>query len=407
MLEMQKIKISDFNYDLPDERIAKFPLENRDDSNLLFYKDSDIQDYTFRNLPELLNSDVRLIFNNTKVIRARLNFEKITGAKIEIFCLEPHRPADYVQSFESNTSCQWSCMIGNSKKWKENILIKEILIDDAKITVQAKEVNSDKNAPIIEFSWDNSTYSFSEIIETMGQLPIPPYLNRKTEASDLLRYQTVYSKIKGSVAAPTAGLHFTDQVFSNLQNKGIVLEEVTLHVGAGTFKPVKSEEIGDHDMHTEHFIVDKSTLVNLLDDKKNIPVGTTSVRTLESLYWLAVKIEKSLIKNELHVNQWDPYQIESEISKNEALNILIQFLEQNQLDFVEASTEIMIVPGYQFRITDSIITNFHQPKSTLLLLISAFIGDDWKQMYQHALDHNYRFLSYGDSSLLMKNSPDK
>ncbi len=403
MLEMQKIKISNFNYDLPNERIAKFPLKNRDDSNLLYYKDSAIKDYTFCNLPELLDSDVRLIFNNTKVIRARLHFEKITGAKIEIFCLEPHSPADYVQSFESNISCQWSCMIGNAKKWKEDDLVKEILIDGTKIKVRAKKINSDKSSPIVEFSWNNNTFSFSEIIEAMGQLPIPPYLNRKTEASDLLRYQTVYSKIKGSVAAPTAGLHFTDTVFKALQTKGIVLEEVTLHVGAGTFKPVKSEHIGEHDMHTEHFMVDKSTLVNLLDDRKNIPVGTTSVRTLESLYWLAVKIKNELIETNLHVNQWDPYQIESQLSKNEALEILIEYLEKNKLDFVEASTEIMIVPGYQFRITDSIITNFHQPKSTLLLLISAFIGEDWKRMYQHALEHNYRFLSYGDSSLLMKN----
>jgi len=401
MLEMQKIKISDFDYNLSDERIAKFPLDNRDDSNLLYYKDSAIKDYTFNNLPELLNSDVRLIFNNTKVIRARLLFEKITGAKIEIFCLEPYSPAEYVQSFESNMSCQWSCMIGNAKKWKEDDLVKEIVINNTKIEVRAKKISSDKSSPIVEFSWNNSSYSFSEIIEVLGQLPIPPYLNRKTEDSDILRYQTVYSKIKGSVAAPTAGLHFTDNVFTKLEHKGIVLEEVTLHVGAGTFKPVKSDEIGGHEMHTEHFIVDKSTLENLLDDRKNIPVGTTSVRTLESLYWLAVKIDKGLIENHLHVNQWDPYQIESQLSKKEILNILIQFLEKNKLDFVEASTEIMIVPGYRFRITDSIITNFHQPKSTLLLLISAFIGKDWKRMYQHALDHNYRFLSYGDSSLLV------
>ncbi len=402
MLEMQKIKISNFNYDLPDKQIAKFPLTNRDDSKLLYYKDSAIQDYTFRNLPELLDSNIRLIFNNTKVIRARLHFEKKTGAKIEVFCLEPHSPADYVQSFESSTSCQWSCMVGNAKKWKADSLFKEITINDTKIIVEAKKVNTDKKAPIIKFSWNNNSFSFSEIIESMGQLPIPPYLNRKTEASDLLRYQTVYSKIKGSVAAPTAGLHFTDQVFSKLENKNIVLEEVTLHVGAGTFKPVKSEEIGDHNMHTEHFIVDKSTLLNLTDKRKNIPVGTTSVRTLESLYWLAIKIKKGLIKSNLHVNQWDPYQIESQLSKNDALNILIEYLEKTKLDFVEASTEIMIVPGYKFRITDSIITNFHQPKSTLLLLISAFIGNDWKRMYQHALDNNYRFLSYGDSSLLVK-----
>ena len=402
MLEMQKIKISDFDYNLPDHRIAKFPLENRDDSNLLFYNNSNIEDLKFNHLPMLLDDNVRLIFNNTKVIRARLHFEKVTGAKIEIFCLEPHIPADYVQSFESNESCQWSCMIGNAKKWKEDDLLKEIIIDNNKITVRASKIQTNGSSPIVAFSWDNSYYSFSEIIEAMGQLPIPPYLNRETEESDLLRYQTVYSKIKGSVAAPTAGLHFTEDVFKNLQDKGVVFEEITLHVGAGTFKPVKSEEIGEHEMHTEHFIVQKSTLQNLLDNRKNIPVGTTSVRTLESLFWLAVKLDKGLIRNDLHVNQWDAYQLETSLSKIEALSILIQFLEKKKLDFIEASTEIMIVPAYRFRMTDAIITNFHQPKSTLLLLISAFIGEDWKRMYQHALNKNYRFLSYGDSSLLVK-----
>jgi len=403
MLEMQKIKISEFDYILLDEKIAKFPLTNRDDSKLLYYKSSGLKDYLFNDLPELLESNVRLVFNNTKVIRARLHFEKVTGAKIEIFCLEPHLPAEYVQSFESNTSCQWSCMIGNAKKWKETDLVKVVAIAGDEINIRAKKINTDKSSPIIEFSWDNTNYTFSEIIEAMGQLPIPPYLNRKTEDSDLVRYQTVYSKIKGSVAAPTAGLHFTDKVFQNLQKKDIVSEEVTLHVGAGTFKPVKKEEIGDHEMHTEHFIVQKSTLRNLLDDRKNIPVGTTSVRTLESLYWLAVKIDKGMFTDKLHINQWDPYRLETTLSKNEALKIIINFLEDNTLDFVEASTEIMIVPGYKFRITDSIITNFHQPKSTLLLLISAFVGENWKKMYQHALDNNYRFLSYGDSSLLMNN----
>jgi len=403
MLEMQKIKISDFDYNLPDHRIAKFPLENRDDSNLLFYNNSNIEDLKFNDLPNLINDKTRLIFNNTKVIRARLHFEKVTGAKIEIFCLEPHAPAEYVQSFESNVSCQWSCMIGNAKKWKTDDLLKELTIAGDNITVRASKIQSRSSTPIVEFSWNNSNYTFSEIIEAMGQLPIPPYLNRDTEASDLLRYQTVYSKIKGSVAAPTAGLHFTEDVFKNLQGKGVVLEELTLHVGAGTFKPVKSEEIGEHEMHIEHFIVQKSTLQNLLDDKKNIPVGTTSVRTLESLFWLAVKLEKGLISDNLHVHQWDPYQIETSLSKTEALNLLIQFLEKKNLNFIEASTEIMIVPGYKFRMADAIITNFHQPKSTLLLLISAFIGEDWRRMYKHALENDYRFLSYGDSSLLMNN----
>lgn len=404
MLEMQKIKISEFDYNLPDEKIAKFPLENRDDSNLLYYKSSEMNDQSFSELPDLLDSSVRLIFNNTKVIRARLHFEKLTGAKIEIFCLEPFSPAEYVQSFESNSSCQWSCMIGNAKKWKDDDLVKSINIGQDQVEVKASKISTEGTAPIIEFSWNNSNYSFSEIIEAMGQLPIPPYLNRKTEESDLLRYQTVYSKIKGSVAAPTAGLHFTDQVFEKLEAKDIVLEEVTLHVGAGTFKPVKSEAIGDHPMHTEHFIVNKSSLLALQDDRTNVPVGTTSVRTLESLYWLAVKINQGLIANndDLHVNQWDPYQIESQLSKDEAMGVLIDYLDRRNINFIEASTEIMIVPGYQFRITDAIITNFHQPKSTLLLLISAFVGEDWKNIYKHALEHNYRFLSYGDSSLLVK-----
>ena len=402
MLEMQKIKIADFDYNLPDGKIAKFPLENRDDSKLLFYNSSEIKDFKFNQLPSLLGDNTRLIFNNTKVIRARLHFRKPTGALIEIFCLEPYIPAEYVQSFESTTSCQWACMIGNAKKWKDDILLQEINIEEETVTVQAKKANTNQASPVIEFSWNNSNFSFSEIIETMGQLPIPPYLNRKTEASDLVRYQTVYSKIKGSVAAPTAGLHFTEEVFKKLNDKNIVLEELTLHVGAGTFKPVKSEEIGEHEMHTEHFIVDKSVLQHLLDQRINIPVGTTSVRTLESLYWLAVKIQKGILKTNLQVEQWDPYLIESNLSKEDALNILIQFLEDRNLDFVEASTEIMIVPGYQFKISDAIITNFHQPKSTLLLLISAFVGEDWETIYQHALDHNYRFLSYGDSSLLTK-----
>ena len=402
MLKLQKIKISEFDYQLEDSRIAKFPLENRDDSKLLVYKQSEITDLSFNKIGTLLDNNTRLIFNNTKVIRARLHFEKVTGAKIEIFCLEPHSPADYVQSFESSESCRWSCMIGNAKKWKQDALVKEINIEGSIIKVSAKKVESTGNSPIIEFSWDNNKFSFSEIIEAMGQLPIPPYLNRETQDSDLKRYQTVYSKIKGSVAAPTAGLHFTQNVLSEIQNQGVVLEEVTLHVGAGTFKPVKSEEIGEHAMHTEHFMVDKSTLLNLLDGKRNIPVGTTSVRTLESLFWLAVKIEKGLCSDRLHVNQWDPYQLETDFSKNDAIKILLKYLETKNLEFIEASTEIMIVPSYRFRITDAIITNFHQPKSTLLLLISAFVGEDWKKIYKHALDKDYRFLSYGDSSILMK-----
>ena len=402
MLELQKIKISEFDYQLDDERIAKFPLRNRDDSKLLVYKKSEIQDLKFSQIDTLLEPGTRLIFNNTKVIRARLHFKKETGAKIEIFCLEPYLPAEYIQSFESKISCQWTCMIGNSKKWKQDNLRKEIVIDNSLIIITAKKIGEAIKNPIIEFSWDNTNFTFSEIIEAMGELPIPPYLNRDTEDSDIKRYQTVYSKVKGSVAAPTAGLHFTEQVLNDITKKGVELEEITLHVGAGTFKPVKSEAIGEHAMHTEHFIVDKATLISLLDGKKNIPVGTTSVRTLESLFWLAVKIDKGLIKENLHVNQWDPYKIVTGLNRETAITVLLNYLKTRKLQFIEASTEIMIVPSYIFRLTDSIITNFHQPKSTLLLLISAFIGEDWKIIYEHALNKNYRFLSYGDSSILIK-----
>lgn len=404
MLEMQKIKITDFNYDLPDDRIAKFPLENRDDSKLLYYNKSHIEDLKFYELPSFLKNDARLIFNNTKVIRARLFFKKETGAKIELFCLEPFSPSDYVRSFESTKSCQWSCMIGNSKKWKEGPLYKTIKIDDDNIEVKAEKLAFEYLNPIIQFSWNNAKYSFSELIEAMGQLPIPPYLNRATEESDLTRYQTVYSKIKGSVAAPTAGLHFTTKVFQDLKFKGIEVDEVTLHVGAGTFKPVKSETIGEHAMHTEHFVVSRPTLERLLEQRTNVPVGTTSVRTLESLYCLATKIQKGTIAkgDRLHVQQWDAYSIAPDLTRIEVVQILMQFLNDNQLEYIDASTDIIIVPGYRFRMTDAIITNFHQPQSTLLLLISAFVGEDWKRMYQHALDHDYRFLSYGDSSFLVK-----
>ncbi len=396
------IKISEFDYHLPDEQIAKYPLSKRHLSKLLVYKDSQIQDFKFDAISEILPKNTRLIFNNTKVIQARLIFHKETGAKIEIFCLEPYQPAEYVQSFESKQSCQWTCMVGNSKKWKSGTLHQEINIENQKFVFKATRIESE-NPNLIEFSWDNPQYSFSEILEQLGELPIPPYLNRKTEESDLERYQTVYSKIKGSVAAPTAGLHFTPEVLDTLKQQGTELEEITLHVGAGTFKPVKSEDISHHEMHTEHFLVQKSSLKHLLDERKNIPVGTTSVRTLESLFWLAIKIKEQPNLTHLHVNQWEPYQQESSLSKNEALQILIDFLDAKKLDFIEASTNIMIVPGYKFRFSDAIVTNFHQPKSTLLLLISAFVGKQWKDIYQHALSKEYRFLSYGDSSLLIKN----
>ncbi len=399
MQNISDIKISSFDYELPEDKIAKYPLQNRDSSKLLVYHQEKIKDYAFKDISDILPSDSRLIFNNTKVIRARLRFKKETGANIEIFCLEPYQPADYEQSFGSRQACEWTCMIGNSKKWKEGILSQNIKIDDAVFKLYAERIDKHQ-ANIIRFSWDNQNYSFSEILEHLGELPIPPYLNRKTEESDLERYQTVYSKIKGSVAAPTAGLHFTPEVLQKIRAKGVQLEEVTLHVGAGTFKPVKSEQIGEHQMHTEHFIVRKETLTHLLEQRPNIPVGTTSVRTLESLFWLAEKIKKDPDLNRLHLAQWEPYQIDSTLDRQAALEVLIAYLNSRGQEEVEASTDIMIVPSYDFKFTDAIITNFHQPKSTLLLLISALTGEDWKRIYQHALENHYRFLSYGDSSLL-------
>ncbi len=402
MHTIPQIKISDFDYTLEDEKIAKFPLAERDSSKLLYYKQGAIIDHEFKQLPSLLDANSRLIFNNTKVIKARLHFEKDTGAKIEIFCLEPHEPSDYVLSFEAKATCVWSCMIGNAKKWKTGRLNKKLLIDGQELSIFAEKLESSNASPIVRFSWDNSNFCFAEIIEALGELPIPPYLNRKTEQTDLLRYQTIYSKAKGSVAAPTAGLHFTDKVLADVKAKGVDVEEITLHVGAGTFKPVKSAMVNEHEMHTEHFTVSQSTLEHLLEDKINTPVGTTSVRTLESLFWLAVKLDKGLLKDRWHIQQWDAYRLETELTRLQAIDLLLDHMHRHGLKHIEASTEIMIVPGYTFRMSDRMITNFHQPKSTLLLLISAFIGDDWKDLYRHALDNDYRFLSYGDSSLLVR-----
>ena len=400
------ISISDYAYDLPDEKIAKYPLEERDQSKLLVWENGSIQDSQFGNLPDFLPSNSLLIFNNTKVIRARLHFQKETGAKIELFCLDPIDPADYQIAFQSTKSCVWKCMIGNQKKWKGEPLRKIIRIDDTEIELCAEQTDPENNKSLIRFRWNNSNFEFARIIEHAGSLPIPPYLNRETEQSDLERYQTVYSKIKGSVAAPTAGLHFTEKVFSHLTEDGHELAELTLHVGAGTFQPVKSETISGHEMHSEHLYISRDFLKKLIHHSgKKIAVGTTSVRTLESLYWLGLQAYKNqeLSISDLKVVQWEAYQEENcPIGANTALNALIQLLERNQIDYLSASTQIIIAPGYQFRIVDGLITNFHQPQSTLLLLISAYLGDEWQTIYKHALTNNYRFLSYGDSNLYLK-----
>lgn len=399
----KEIRIEDFNYNLPDERIAKYPLKERDASKLLVYRNGAITDSNFYDLTNFLPQKSLLIFNNTKVIQARLHFQKTTGAQIEIFCLEPYEPNDYLLSFQQKSTCSWLCLIGNLKKWKEGTLSKEITINNEIIHFSAERVDTKGDSHVIKFSWDNQNYTFSELLEAIGELPIPPYLNRDTEEEDKQTYQTVYSKIDGSVAAPTAGLHFTPKVFESFSQQGIKTAEVTLHVGAGTFRPVKSEQIKGHTMHSEFISVKKGTIQILLDhDGAIIAVGTTSVRTLESLYYIGSRIAKDP-NNDLNVTQWEAYEKENNgLSKQEALVSILNYLDSHKLDTLIAHTQIIIAPGYQFKIVEGIVTNFHQPQSTLLLLVSAFIGDkDWKVIYNHALENNYRFLSYGDSSLLL------
>lgn len=403
--QIKNSSIEEFNYELPDKRIAKYPIAQRDLSKLLVWKGGSIADKQFIDLPNQLAPKSKLIFNNTKVIRARLHFKKETGAKIEIFVLDPIEPADYVQNFQQTEKCKWKCIVGNLKKWKKGQLILPVSLKGTTINLIAKNIGEAGNSRIIEFSWDNSTFTFSEVLEAVGNIPIPPYLHRKSEEIDLTRYQTVYSKIKGSVAAPTAGLHFTDNVFESLKKRGITTAELTLHVGAGTFQPVKSETIGQHEMHTEHILVHKNFIRELIGhDGPIIAVGTTSIRTLESLYWMGLKVNYNpkLLLSELKISQWEPYQQSHKLNRKKALISLLDYLEANELEQVNSSTQIIIVPGYRFKIVDGMITNFHQPQSTLLLLISAFLGEEWKTVYHHALENNYRFLSYGDSNLYLK-----
>lgn len=402
----QKIAIESYDYDLPDHRIAKYPLTERDSSKLLIYRGKEISDAIFKDLPTYLSADSLMVFNNTKVIQARLLFSKETGAQIEIFCLEPYSPSDYLSSFQQVNECTWLCLVGNSKKWKEGALTLAVTIGGKELKVSAERLGRVKDANEIKFSWDNPQITFADILDAVGELPIPPYLNRKTEESDLETYQTVYSKIIGSVAAPTAGLHFTGRVFEALENKGITKQELTLHVGAGTFKPVQSAEIGQHEMHAELISVRKDFLEALIGNKGQVvAVGTTSVRTLESLYYLGVILkDKANYSSDLFVSQWMPYADENNnLSVDEALQNIIKFLDEMGQETLLAHTAIMIAPGYQFKIVDALVTNFHQPKSTLLLLVSCFVGEEnWKSIYNHALKNDYRFLSYGDSSLLFR-----
>lgn len=409
----REINIEDYDYDLPDERIAKYPLAHRDESKLLVYKDGEMSDSRFFKLPEYIPSGSLMVFNNSKVIQARMHFRKTTGARIEIFCLEPYDPNDYAVSFQQNERCCWICLVGNLKKWKDGKLHKTLMIGEKNIKLSAQRKEALGDSHIIEFSWDENTVTFADILDTIGELPIPPYLNRETEEKDKQTYQTIYSKIKGSVAAPTAGLHFTDRVFADLNRKSIEREEVTLHVGAGTFKPVKANNIDEHVMHSEFISVKRSVIEHLLKNKGPIiAVGTTTVRTLESLYYLGEIIGKDKENPQLKVLQNMPYekQWSKPYSAQKALRNILDYLEHNNFTTLIAETQIIIKPGYTFQIVDGIITNFHQPKSTLLLLVSAFLSDnitegalfdEWKKIYSHALDNGYRFLSYGDSSLLL------
>lgn len=404
MEDTKHIHISDYNYDLPDERIAKFPLPVRDQSKLLVYRNGDISETRFTSLPDYIEPGTLMIFNNTKVIQARLHFRKETGALIEIFCLEPIQPNDYALNFQQTEHAAWLCMIGNLKKWKEGTLTRRMTVKGQNITLTATRGEARGTSHWVDFTWDNPGVTFADILEMFGELPIPPYLNRETQESDKETYQTVYSKIKGSVAAPTAGLHFTQRVLDALRAKGVDLEEVTLHVGAGTFKPVKSEEIEGHEMHTEYISVSKGSIEKLIaHEGKALAVGTTSVRTLESLYYIGVTLSQHPDSQEadLHVNQWQPYETHPTLSTTEALKHILNYMERHQLDALHTSTQIIIAPGYEYKVVKRMITNFHQPQSTLLLLVSAFVKGDWKRIYDYALSHDFRFLSYGDSSLLI------
>jgi S-adenosylmethionine:tRNA ribosyltransferase-isomerase len=402
--DTKHIKISEFNYPLPDERIAKFPLSNRDESKLLVYRQGEVSEDRFTSLPDYLEPGEMMVFNNTKVIQARLHFRKETGALIEVFCLEPIAPNDYALSFQQTKKCSWLCMVGNLKKWKEGTLKREVEVKGKTITLSATRGECRGTSHWIDFEWDDDSLTFADVLEAVGELPIPPYLNRETQESDKQTYQTVYSKIKGSVAAPTAGLHFTERVLKALDEKGIDREELTLHVGAGTFKPVKSEEIEGHEMHTEYISVNKGTIEKLIaHGGKTIAVGTTSVRTLESLYYIGILIHLNPEANqeELHVKQWMPYEPHPALTPVESLQNILDYLNRNNMEALHTSTQIIIAPGYEYKIVKKIVTNFHQPQSTLLLLVSAFVKGDWKKIYDYALSHDFRFLSYGDSSLLI------
>lgn len=402
---VRHLRIADYNYPLPEERIAKHPLPQREQCKVLMFKDNTIEQHIFHEVPQLLPANALLIYNNTRVINARLRFSKVTGSQIEIFCLEPVAPRDYQLIFQTTHECTWLCLVGNSKRWKSGALAQEIVIGGETITINATRGERRGNAFEITFSWDGNNVTFATVLEALGEIPIPPYLNRDTEQSDLTDYQTVYSHIDGSVAAPTAGLHFTDEVLAECDRRGIGRRQLTLHVGAGTFQPVKSDNIGDHDMHTEFISVPRDLIAELSTSSRPvIAVGTTSVRTLESLYYVGQILETNpcATEEELRVTQWMPYTTPCEISPRQALQNIVNYLDRHGASDYLGSTQLMIAPGYSYRIVDGMITNFHQPQSTLLLLVAAFVGNDnWRRIYDYALDHDFRFLSYGDACLFL------
>ncbi len=403
-MNVREIKISEYNYALPEEKIAFFPLEKRDHSKILTYTNNAIGEDKFYNIANYLPERSRLYFNDTKVVRARLIFQKPTGARIELFVLEPVSPITEIQqAFQVKKEATWKCFIGNAKKWKTGALQMRFSVDGEEFILNAEKGKQVDNAFLVRFFWQPESLSFAHVLEQIGKIPLPPYIDREAKKEDSERYQTIYAKHDGSVAAPTAGLHFTEKVFSALEKKKITKGFVTLHVGAGTFKPVDAEKIGDHNMHHEQIFVSKDSLKDLLekDFSKLIAVGTTSVRTLESLYWIGVKLIKNPEQGIPELKQWDPYTLGLDISREEALKAIIKYLDRVNLDFLYSATQLMIVPGYTFKMVDGIVTNFHQPQSTLLLLVSAFIGEKWKDVYNYALKNNFRFLSYGDSCLFL------
>lgn len=408
MTDPRKISINDYTYDLPDSRIAQFPLEKRDQSKLLVHRDGIIKESVFNHIHEFLPNNSLLIFNDTKVIQARILFKKQTGSSIELFCLEPYEfHGDISTALLQKGSCNWKCFVGNLKKWKTEILEKRIVSGGNEIMLMAEKLKHEGDTIIVNFRWEPEGLSFAEILAQTGLVPLPPYINRETVSNDKQRYQTIYASYDGSVAAPTAGLHFTEEVLKKLSEKAISKHYVTLHVGAGTFKPVSSQTMNGHEMHAERISVDIKLIEELIQSTENniICVGTTSLRTIESLYWFGVKlITNKMEYPEINIRQWEPYNYNKlKISRKEALTAITNMLKRNNLKSLTGFTQLLIAPGYEFRIVNGIITNFHQPQSTLLLLIAAFIGESWKKVYQYALDNDFRFLSYGDSCILLRN----